>query len=216
MSSERTVAELIAVCLETGSESAWQELVQRLQPLIASVILRIVRRYNHPNRSIVDDLVQDTFLRLCHDNNKVLREFEHRHEASFFGYVKLAAASVTNDYFRAHNAQKRAGEYAVDPEDLVNIASTRESSAEDHFMMKEIEKHVESATDNKRDRTIFWLYYRQGYTAADIAAIPGVGLTAKGIESCLLRLVKAVKHETSPKQPPSEGLQAPSTLGEMR
>ena len=32
-----------------------------------------------------------------------------------------------------------------------------------------------------RDRKIFWLYYRQGMTAKEIAGLPQIGLTLKGV-----------------------------------
>ncbi len=213
---EQTAAELIAACLETGSESAWRLFVLRFQPVIASAILRVVRRYGHANHSIVDDLVQETFLRLCRDDKKALQQFDHRHEAAIFGYLKVVAASVANDHFRALNAQKRTGEYAVDPEDFVDIATTTEASAEHSVLIREIEGCIERVTENERDRSIFWLYYRQGFTATDIARIPGIGLSAKGIESCLLRLIKAVRNEMSSELGQAEGSQPPSALGEMR
>jgi RNA polymerase sigma-70 factor (ECF subfamily) len=213
---EQTAAELIAVCLETGSESAWLQLVNRFQPLIASVILRIVRRYGHPNYSIVDDLVQETFLRLCRDDSKSLRQFDHRHEAAIFGYLKVVAASVATDHFRALKAQKRMGETAVDSEDLASIPVKNEVNAEDRLLIGEIESCIKRITDDERDESIFWLYYRQGFTAKDIAGLPGIGLSAKGIESCLFRLIKAVRREMTPGQPQAEGLQPPSALGEMR
>jgi RNA polymerase sigma-70 factor (ECF subfamily) len=212
---EQTAAELIAVCLDTGSESAWQQLVGRFQPLIASVVLRTIRRCDHPNHNLVDDLVQETFVRLCRDNCKVLREFHHRHEAAIFGYVKVVAASVANDHFRALNAQKRAGEVAVDPEILGSFAATG-ASAEDSLLLREVESCLESITENKRDREVFWRYYRQGLTAVEIAALPGMDLSAKGIESCLLRLLKSLRGQMSPAVAKTEGFQRPSTLGEIR
>jgi RNA polymerase sigma-70 factor (ECF subfamily) len=213
---EQTAAELIAVCLDTGSESAWLQLVGRFQPLIASVVMRIVRRYDHPNRNIVDDLVQETFLRLCREDCKALREFHHVHEAAIFGYVKVVAGSVVNDYFRALNAQKRAGEVAVDPEILGSFAASTGASAEDSLLLREVESCLESITENKRDREVFWRYYRQGLTAVEIAALPGMDLSAKGIESCLLRLLKSLRRQMSPPTGKPEGFQRPSTLGEIR
>jgi RNA polymerase sigma-70 factor (ECF subfamily) len=47
--------------------------------------------------------------------------------------------------------------------------------------------------DQERDRLIFWLYYQQGMSAKAIAALPTVGLTAKGVESALLRLTRQVR-----------------------
>jgi DNA-directed RNA polymerase specialized sigma24 family protein len=51
---------------------------------------------------------------------------------------------------------------------------------------------------SERDRTIFWLHYRQGLTATQIAAIPTLNLTVKGVESTLWRLKELVKHRMSP------------------
>ena len=39
-----------------------------------------------------------------------------------------------------------------------------------------------------RDRLIFWMYYRQGFTAKAIAAIPSISLTVKGVEGVIQRL----------------------------
>jgi RNA polymerase sigma-70 factor, ECF subfamily len=213
---EQTAAELIAVCLETGSEAAWQQLVAEFQPLIASVVLRAVRRYDFSAHGIVDDLVQETFLRLCRDNCKALREFRHRHEAAIFGYVKVVAASVANDHFRQVNAQKRTGELAVDPEVLLTVAVDVGANAEDSLLLREVENCLESITENERDRKIFWRYYRQGLTSVEIAALPGVELSAKGVESCLLRLLKAIRLRMAPPATPPEGFERPSALGEIR
>jgi RNA polymerase sigma-70 factor (ECF subfamily) len=40
----------------------------------------------------------------------------------------------------------------------------------------------------ERDRALFWLYYRQGFTAEEIAGMTAIGLTAKGVESALRRV----------------------------
>jgi len=40
---------------------------------------------------------------------------------------------------------------------------------------------------------IFFLYYRQGYTAAEIAALPSLQLTTKGVESIIARLTHMIR-----------------------
>ena len=45
----------------------------------------------------------------------------------------------------------------------------------------------------ERDRTVFWLYYKHGFTAKAIAALPAVGLTVKGVETVIFRLTKAIR-----------------------
>jgi len=48
-------------------------------------------------------------------------------------------------------------------------------------------------TVSVRDRNLFWLYYRQGLTADAISRIPAIGLSAKGVESALLRLTRLLR-----------------------
>jgi RNA polymerase sigma-70 factor (ECF subfamily) len=217
---ERSAAQLIVSCLEEGSPSVWREFVVRFQPLIASVILRRLRRYGDSNSSLVDDLVQETFLRLCKDDCKVLRQFEQRHEDAIFGYLKVVAASVTMDYFRGLSAQKRLGDRLSEPEEVIDVHVSTPANAEQALMLREIDQCIERVSDSKRDRTIFWLYYQRGFTAKDIAKLPSIGLTAKGIESCIYRLTKAVRleiavrHSENPRS--NKGEWPPSTLGETR
>jgi RNA polymerase sigma factor (sigma-70 family) len=218
---ERSAAELIVLCLEAGSASAWREFVARFQPLIASVILRSIRRYGESNPSLADDLVQETFLRLCKDDSKALRQFEQRHEDAIFGYLKVVAASVTMDHFRSLGAQKRRGDRLAESEEAIDLHVSTPANAEQSLMLREIDQCIERVSDSKRDQTIFWLYYQQGFTAKDIAQLPNIGLTAKGIESCIYRLTKAVRqavlvHQSTDKQQKSKGERPPSTLGEVR
>ena len=218
---ERSDTELIASCLEADSASAWREFVARFQPLIASVILRTIRRYGESNSSLADDLVQETFLRLCKDDCKALRQFEQRHEDAIFGYLKVVAASVAMDHFRGLSAQKRLGDRRAEPEEVIDLHVSTPANAEQTLMLREIDQCIERVSDSKRDQTIFWLYYQQGFTAKDIAQLPRIGLTAKGIESCLYRLTKAVRQEVLVRQlrnelQDSKGDRPPSTLGEIR
>jgi RNA polymerase sigma-70 factor (ECF subfamily) len=46
-----------------------------------------------------------------------------------------------------------------------------------------------------RDRALFWLYYRQGFTAEEISRLPAAGLTAKGVESALRRVTAWLRAE---------------------
>jgi DNA-directed RNA polymerase specialized sigma24 family protein len=54
---------------------------------------------------------------------------------------------------------------------------------------------------------LFWLYYRQGLTAEEIASMTGAGLTAKGVESALRRVAKWLRGEI---QRPAPGNQPES------
>ncbi len=211
---EQTASDMIAACLQAGSELAWRTLVRELQPLIASVLVRIVRRYGDQNLALVDDLVQETFLRLCRDDCKVLRQFKQQHESAIFGFVKVVAASVATDHFRAQNAQKRAGEYAMDSEVLDRTAVAKAEKPDQGVLLEQVEGCLNRVTESKQEQSLFWLYYRQGFTAVEIAGMSGVQLSAKGVESCLLRLVKGVRYEMNKKHSRPEGRHASSTVGD--
>jgi RNA polymerase sigma-70 factor (ECF subfamily) len=190
MTQNPAPAEILALCLNEGSEPAWKLFVGTFQPVIASSISRVIGRYGGVNPSLVDDLVQETFLRLCRDEAKLLRRFEARHESSIFGYIKVIATSVALDHFRARTADKRAAE--VSAGEAVREVPVRPTEIENVTFLGEVDRQL-SARESERDRSIFWLYYRQGYSAREIAALPGVTLSQKGVESCIYRLTQLLR-----------------------
>ena len=184
-------SELLTECLDTGNRSAWTAFVKRFQPLIASSVCRVASRYSAPSAPLIDDLIQETYLRLCKDDYRGLRAFKAQHDEAIFGYIKVIATSVALDYFRARTTQKRRGEVEEDQGNFDGSISA--SAIEQAALIKEIEHHLVN-TETERDCTIFWLYYRQGYTAKDIASIVDLGLTQKGVESCIYRLTQSLRN----------------------
>jgi len=57
----------------------------------------------------------------------------------------------------------------------------------------------------QRARTVFWLYYRSGFTASAIASFPALDLTTKGVESMLFRLTRLVRESVSNVASPDRG-----------
>jgi RNA polymerase sigma-70 factor (ECF subfamily) len=202
--------EILNACLDTGSEAAWTAFVERFQPLIASGVSRVVRRFGAPNSALVDDLVQETYLRLCKDNCRSLREFKAQHDEAIFGYIKVVAISVALDHFRARSTHKRRGE--VEDDGTAPEASVSSSVIEQSALIEQLDQRL-TASQTERDRTIFWLYYRQGYTASDIASIPNLGLTKKGVESCIYRLTQSLRDVVNT---PPKGLPPRNALGGMK
>jgi RNA polymerase sigma-70 factor (ECF subfamily) len=60
----------------------------------------------------VDDLLQETYLKLCADKCRLLLEFAEQHsDAAVLGYIKTIAINVAHDHFKSLHSQKRgAGE----------------------------------------------------------------------------------------------------------
>jgi RNA polymerase sigma-70 factor, ECF subfamily len=212
-----TPAELLRACVDQGTEEMWVLFVQTFQPLIVRSISRVVSRYGASDPALIDDLVQDTFLRLCKENRRVLREFEARHETAIFSYIKVIATSVALDHFRARSSQKRAAE--IQTGDVNSEPQVQYPTIEQSAVLEEINRCL-AASESERDRTIFWLYYRHGYSAREIATIPNFGLTQKGIESCIHRMTGALRNIFSnAKSKTSNTLEGKSTqnaFGEMK
>jgi RNA polymerase sigma-70 factor, ECF subfamily len=196
------------------------DFVRLFQPLIAAVVIKVMRSYEEFDRTLADDLVQDVYVRLCKENCKALRQFEHRHEDSIFGFVKIVAVSVAMDHFRARKRNKRGADMRTDVVDVDATISAPTPDVHRRLTTEEIFVCLDRVASNSRDRSIFALYYRQGYSTKEIAMIPGIGLSAKGVESTILRLVQAIRKEIVPSNPnkrgPNEGLSSMPSVGDVR
>jgi RNA polymerase sigma-70 factor (ECF subfamily) len=202
-----SVNDLARACSRSVDAEEWDEFVRRCAPLASLVALRVSRLWvRDPSPAAVDDIVQDVFLKLCEQERRILRDFVPRGEDSFFGLLRIVAASVANDYYRRLYSAKRGGNVVTTV--LVGDETSLESagmhpSAQMHqeALFGQLDKKLQSAskTIGERDRAIFWLYYRQGFTAEEIARLPASGLTAKGVESALRRMTGWLRDELEAK-----------------
>src|SRR4029077_2246209 len=97
---EIPIRDLLHLCLGSDDQELWRNFVRRTQPLIASVIINTIRRWQEPSPSLVDDLIQDTFLKLFTNERKALRSIKNEYENTIFGYLKVVASNVVRDHFR--------------------------------------------------------------------------------------------------------------------
>ena len=183
-------SEIVRRCLDKANEEAWVEFVRFFQPLVTRSVHRVMRHYGVFTSTLIDDLAQETYMRLCKDDCRALREFEYRHDEAIFGYIKVIATSVAMDHFRSRAAHKRRGEVADDGTSPQAAVSSQ--AIEDRALLRQLEQLL-AATQSERDCAIFWLYYRQGFTARDIASLPNIELTQKGVESCIYRLTQSLR-----------------------
>jgi RNA polymerase sigma-70 factor, ECF subfamily len=201
--SSASAQELIRACAESNEAAAWEELVSRFHRPISLSIIRTAYLWNRVSQPIVDDLVQETYLKLCADHCRLLHAFAQEHPEAIEGYIKTIATNVARDYFKARDSQKRgAGEDQesltdVDPRARTGSPGSAETM-ERQVLLKQIDHCLASCAagpEQERDRTIFWLYYQQGMSAKAIAALPSVGLTPKGVESAIFRLTRLVREQ---------------------
>jgi RNA polymerase sigma-70 factor, ECF subfamily len=198
--------ELAIACFQVGDEPAWAEFVRRFHPLIAGVAFRVACKWGETSPQVIDDLVQDTFVKVCAERAHLLRNFRSSHKDAIYAYMKVFAANLAHDYFKAQKTRKRGGGNAAGAFthkkdwDEFPDSKAAESAIERDLLIRQIDtclKVIAAGPNSDRDRKIFWLYYRVGLSARAIAAFPAVGLTTKGVESTIARLTRQVREQLS-------------------
>src|SRR5271165_789107 len=105
-----SINDLAQACAHSADAAEWEELLRRSTPLVSLVALRVIRLWTDGSSpAIVDDIVQEVFLKVCEQERRILRDFEPRGEDSFLGLLRIVSASVANDYFRRIYSAKRGG-----------------------------------------------------------------------------------------------------------
>lgn len=198
-----TVNDLAIACARSADAAEWGEFLRRCKPLVTLVVLRVARVWlTAPSPAVVDDISQEVFLKLCEQERRILREFEARGEDSFLGLLRIVAGSVANDHFRRIYSVKRGGKTltaSLNEEGPGGEVAHSQNAHDLHqqVLFSQLDQMLGSAPAviSERDRSIFWLYYKQGFTAEEIAGVSGTGLSAKGVESALRRITKWVRGE---------------------
>jgi RNA polymerase sigma-70 factor (ECF subfamily) len=195
--------ELVRACAELNDDAAWREFVSRFHRPISLSVFRTAYQWNELPQQVLDDLVQETYLKLCADKCRLLHEFALQHPDAIVGYIKTIAANVVHDHFRSFRSQKRGEGKAhdsledVDPK-AAGSSPGNENATERQILLQQVDRCLTTCSkgpDQERDRMVFWLYYQQGMSAKEIATLPTVGLTAKGVESIIFRLTRLVREQ---------------------
>ncbi len=197
-----TVEELIRACAESHDGAAWEEFVSRFQRPISLSIKRTACQWGKDPAQFVDDLLQETYLKLCADKCRVLLEFARQHsDEAVLGYIKTIAINVAHDHFKSLHSQKRgAGETDQLHEDFDPAAQSGSfggpEAMDREVFLKQVDEQLQNCaagSNQERDCLIFWFYYLQGMSAKAIAALATIKLTAKGVEAVIFRLTRCVR-----------------------
>jgi RNA polymerase sigma-70 factor (ECF subfamily) len=209
--------ELIRACAESNDGNAWNEFVHRFHRSISLSIIRTAYQWGQGSQVVVDDLVQETYLKLCANKCHLLLEFAIQHPEAVPGYIKTIAVNVAHDYFKALQSRKRgSGEVEQLLEHAEPEAQGGQEAIEREVLLRQLNDCLEVCSqgpDQERDRVIFWLYYQQGLSAKAIAALPTIGLTAKGVESAIFRLTRLVRERVVALQSSSSSKSDPGGKG---
>jgi RNA polymerase sigma-70 factor (ECF subfamily) len=201
--SSLSLKDIVCLCAEAADDQAWEEFVSRVGRIISLTIMRTASLWGEPSRSLVEDLVQVTYLKLWEGGCCLLRDFAIQHPDAILGYLKKTAVNATHDYFKHGRSQSSGGDQPhvstsdVDPEAGNEIHGSQERIAFG-VLLNEIDEHLKTVLigpDQERDRMIFWLYFRQGMSTKEIASLPTIGLSAKGVGSVIERLKHCVREQ---------------------
>ncbi len=186
---------------QAGKAAAWEDFYARFHALIRITVVKAARPFGCSDRTVFEELVQETYVRLCAANFRILRTARSEHPNAIFALVQSVAWATAVDSFRNRYAAKRGGEVRTVSFDglLRDVALPQhspENQLETRLLIEKVEDHLDAFLDEAtrdRDKSVFWLHYRQGFTAVEISRIARVGLTPKGVESLLHRIVGELK-----------------------
>jgi RNA polymerase sigma-70 factor (ECF subfamily) len=191
---------LARICAYSAQAPEWEQFVRTVSPVVTLAARRVSSVWRDSSEGTVSEIVQEVFLKLCDDERRILREFDDRGNDSFLKLLRMITASVGTDHFRRLRAEKRGGRSHSVPleSDLAadQVSDAKATAAvEWPSLIAQLDGLLKlyPGTVSARDRNLFWLYYRQGLTAEAISRIPAIGLSAKGVESALLRLTRLLR-----------------------
>ena len=195
------VNDLAKRCAESAEAAEWESFLRLTTPYGALTAARVCRIWTgKAQANHIDDILQETYVKICEQERKILREFEPRGKDSFLALLRVVTASVANDYFRRICSAKRGGDaltISVEEVHEWKLAGRSDNAIQQSVLHAELDRMIRSAPNafSERDRNLFWLYYLHGYTAEELAALPGLNLTPKGVESALRRITQWLKEE---------------------
>ncbi len=201
--SSLSLKDVVCLCAGPCDDEAWEEFVSRVARPLGLIIMRTASMWGKPSRSLVEDLIQVTYLKLWEGGRRLLRDFALQRPEAILGYLKRTAANATHDYFKHGHSQSSGGDQPhistadVDPEAGIEVHGSQERIAFEVFL-NEIDEHLRrglTGPDQERDRMIFWLYFRQGMSTKEIASLPAIGLGTKGVGSVIERLKRSIRDQ---------------------
>ena len=141
--------------LHAERQDAWEEFVRRFHRLIATVILRTASRLGDSSKQTVDDLIQETYLKLCAENFRILRGFGQQRPDAFIGYIKVVAANVARDRFKSSHTRKRQRHGHVEQleVDFVPLAGAEAPGSAQSIERAVLIREITQLLEDLRDRT---------------------------------------------------------------
>lgn len=206
---ELTNNQLVNLCAqEPRNRSAWFEFYARFDERIWLVIYRECNQKGLSENTvqfnqILQDLVQDVYVKLVEKNCKALKAFIGVSENSFFTYIGIIARNVVRNYLKKMGAQKRPSiEKSIDEILPIDIFKSTYVDPEDEFTLvirkEEIEDVIDEflkGRDKARNKLIFKLYFYEGFSPEEIASQFNFSLSAKRIGNIISEIKQVLRNE---------------------
>ena len=195
-----SLSELYGDCVRSaGNHPSCDEFFLTFRPALARITRRVAWQYNSPQHA--EDVEQEVSLKLLASGQTILGRLPSQPVAAL-AYFSVVAANAARDFFRALGAVKKGGDVTVSMDTQLSALHASLGASPDldrRLIMGRIEELLPA---DRRERIAFRLYYQQGYTAREIAAIPAFDLSVKGVESMIFRTTEVVRKrfhgETNP------------------
>jgi RNA polymerase sigma-70 factor (ECF subfamily) len=192
-----SLQEVAKACLESGSEEAWGELVRRTQPVLSGAVRRACLRHGMDPYRYSDDLVQAVYVKLLEKSCKLLEMLASGDDQFILRYLRVVATNRVTDKCRELRNKKQnlfvTGSLESLTQELPNHKTT---DVDTTLLLERVDRilcEILSGPNAVRDRAVFWLYFREGLTARQIAAVRGIGLSESEVEVVLRRLIRALR-----------------------
>lgn len=202
--SSLSLRDVVCLCAGPCDDDAWEEFVSRVDKPIGLTVMRTAWVCGERSLSLIEDLRQETYVKLLKDGCRHLRDFAIEHsDLAILRYIKKAAINATFDHFKRKSRQKEGGDILhVSTSDVDVEAGKQAPGSQERIdfvvLLGEIDELLNdfvTGPDKKRDRMIFWLYFRQGWSTEEIASLPTIGLSAKGVGSVIERPTRCLREQ---------------------
>jgi RNA polymerase sigma-70 factor (ECF subfamily) len=179
-----------------SSDAAWESLLQNHSKTFAAISVRVAARFGGSSKAELDDAMQVACIKLSEQarSGQVPAGDDRVTEA----YLKAVVANCVHDHFRKMRSQIRDQTKALPLEEGLIAA---EGSMDRALLISELENFVGPGA---REKLLFHLYYREGWSAQEIAGIPTLQLSVKGVETAIGRVVAAIRQKLKVKRPVEE------------
>jgi RNA polymerase sigma-70 factor (ECF subfamily) len=195
MSPAIPLHELLRLCLRKGDNDDWEELVRRVQPLIAKTAWRVASSSGAVRSEDIDDIVQETCLKLSGSRAEIVAKAALENEAAASSYIRVMALNTARDHFGRERRRPATRECEL-AAPLDQLAQGVEPGGDWEVLLSEIDSALDT---DSRSRSVFWLYFLRGYSTKEISEIRSVCLSSKGVQSLVSRLADSVQRKFAQK-----------------